>query len=88
MTCIIVPCPSIATPNNGVINCSLGDDGVPSYEDTCSFRCDTGYELSGGNNRICQANSSWSGIMASCLRGLVYCILKFLYVKLYISFMC
>ena len=39
MHCLSVPCPSLTDSNNGMITCSLGDDGVPSYEDTCNFTC-------------------------------------------------
>ena len=52
-----------------MINCSLGDDGVPSYEDTCGFTCDTGYELTGSESRTCQSDGSWSGNTAMCSRG-------------------
>ena len=55
-----------------MINCSLGDDGVPSYEDTCSFTCNTGYELTGSNDRTCQSNGSWSGNDGVCRRGNVW----------------
>ena len=66
-------------PNNGVINCSLGDDGVPSYEDTCSFTCNTGYELTSSEIRTCQSNGSWSDSDDVCRRGNVihtvwYCV--------------
>ena len=50
-------------------NCSLGDDGIPSYEDTCSFICDTGYELTGSDTRTCQSDGSWSGSDGVCRRG-------------------
>ena len=66
---LLVSCPSLDNPSNGVISCSLGDDGVSSYEDTCSFTCDTGYELSGSDTRTCQSNGSWSGSIAMCSRG-------------------
>ena len=56
---------------NGTINCSLGDDGVPSYEDTCSFTCDTGYELTGNDTRTCQSNGIWSGSDPVCRKGIV-----------------
>ena len=56
----------LTDPNNGMINCSLGDDGVPSYEDTCSFTCSTGYELT---SRTCQSNGTWSGNDNECRRG-------------------
>ena len=53
-------------PNNGMINCSLGDDNITSYEDICSFTCNTGYELSGSCERTCQSDGSWSGSPVSC----------------------
>ena len=52
-----------------MVTCSLGDDGVPSYEDTCSFTCNTGYELTGSNTRTCQSNGRWSGSETMCRRG-------------------
>ena len=64
--CYIVPCPLLTDPSNGTINCSLGDDGIPSYEDTCSFTCNTGHELTGSPQRTCQSDGSWSGPLVSC----------------------
>ena len=52
-----------------MISCLLGDDGVPSYEDTCSFTCNTGYGLTGSDTRTCQSDGSWSGGDATCDRG-------------------
>ena len=68
----VVSCPSLTDPNNGVINCLLGDDGVSSYGDTCSFTCDNGYELTGSDTRICQSNGNWSGSDATCERGVYW----------------
>ena len=65
----IVSCPPLDNPSNGTINCSLGDDEVPSYEDTCNFTCDTGYELTGSDTRTCQSDESWSGSDVVCSRG-------------------
>ena len=62
-------CSSLNNPNNGMINCSLGDDGILSYEVTCSFTCNTGYELTGSDTRTCQSNGSWSGTDVMCQRG-------------------
>ncbi|XP_065900911.1 uncharacterized protein [Dysidea avara] len=64
--CRRVPCPSFTDPDNGMITCSLEDDGVPSYEDTCSFTCNTGYELTGSDTRTCQSDGSWSGTETMC----------------------
>ena len=67
MLCLLlVSCPQLTDPNNGVINCSVGDDGVPSYEDTCSYTCNTDYQLNGSDVRTCQSDGSWSGIDATC----------------------
>ena len=65
----IVLCPTLTNPDNGVMNCPLGDDGVPSYEDTCSFTCNTGYELTGSDTRTCQSDGRWSGTDSVCSKG-------------------
>ena len=62
-------CPSLTNPNNGTITCSLEDDGIPSYEDTCRFTCNTGYDLTGSNPRNCQSDGSWRGAKINCRRG-------------------
>ena len=56
-----------------MISCSLGDDNVPSYEDTCNFTCNTGYQLTGSDTRTCQSDGRWSGSVAVCTRG-EFCI--------------
>ena len=66
---IIVSCPTLTSPYNGIISCLLGGDGVPSYEDTCSFTCNTGYELTGSDTRTCQNNGSWSDSDVVCRKG-------------------
>ena len=63
---LVVPCSSLTDPNNGTINCLQGDDGVSSYEDTCSFTCNNGYELTGSDTRTCQSNGNWSGNDTLC----------------------
>ena len=53
-----------------MIDCSLGDDGVLSYEDTCTYTCNNGYELTGGSSTSnCQSDGTWSGSEAMCTRG-------------------
>ena len=75
----VVSCPSLTDLNNGVINCSLGDDGVPSYEDTCSFTCNTGYELTGSDTWTCQRDGSWSSSNVTCRRGMLLLSIKLLH---------
>ena len=62
-------CPLLTNPENGAVDCLLGDDGVPSYEDSCSFTCNTGYELTGSDTRTCQSDGSWNGSDDVCRRG-------------------
>jgi len=52
-----------------MMNCSLGNDGLPTYQDSCSFTCDSGYELTGSDTRTCQSDGSWSGTETMCARG-------------------
>ena len=41
------------------------------YEgDTCSFTCNTGYELTGSDIRTCQSDGNWSGSDDVCRRGM------------------
>ena len=65
----VVNCLLLSNVENGYNNCSLGDDGVSSYEDTCSFTCNTGYELTGSDTRTCQSDGNWSGSDVTCRRG-------------------
>ena len=71
--CLTVHCPSLPNYDDGVINCSLGDDEIFSYEDTCSFTCNAGYELTGNDTRTCQSDGSWSGNDSLCRRGNMLC---------------
>ena len=51
------------------MSCSSGREGVGYEGDTCSFTCNTGYELTGSDTRTCQSNGSWSGSDDVCGRG-------------------
>ena len=57
------------TIENGKVNCSLGDDGIYSFEDTCTVTCNSGYTLTGSDTRTCQSNGSWNGLDGACNRG-------------------
>ena len=45
---------------NGDLQCPNGAT-IGVFEDTCTFSCNTGYELQGSNNGTCLADQSWSG---------------------------
>ena len=60
-------CDNLLIPSNGEItSCSSGRIGVGYEGDTCSFTCNTGYELTGSPQRTCQSDGSWSGSPVSC----------------------
>ena len=52
------------------MSCSSGRVGVGYEGDTCSFTCNTGYELTGSDTRTCQSDGSWSGADNVCRRGM------------------
>ena len=64
-----VQCTELTDPINGMITCSLINSPSFSYEDTCSFTCNIGYELTGSNTRTCQSDGNWNGIDVTCSRG-------------------
>ena len=66
---LLVTCPLLTSPSNGMISCSLGDDGLPNPGETCTVTCDTGYQLNINDTRTCHNNGSWSGSDATCRRG-------------------
>ena len=68
----VVLCPPLIKPGNGTMNCALGDDKAPSYDDTCSFTCNTGHELTGSDTRICQSDGRWSGTDSVCSKGKLF----------------
>ena len=51
------------------MSCSSGRVGVSYAGDTCSFICNTGYELIDSDTRTCQSNGSWTGTDVMCSRG-------------------
>ena len=63
---LVVACKPLKNPNFGMVTCSLNNYEAPSYEVTCSFTCNTGYELTGSDTRTCQSDGSWSGTNTMC----------------------
>ena len=68
-----IVCETLTAPDNGDINCSLGEDGLPTNRDTCTFTCDDGFVLSGSETRRCRirrGQASWTGDEAMCVQGM------------------
>ena len=60
----------LMAPDNGMIDCSLGDDGVPTNGDTCTVTCNEGFRLRGDATRRCRAEQMrWLGDEARCIPG-------------------
>ena len=60
-TYVDIQCDNLLAPANGEItSCSSGRVGVGYEGDTCSFTCNTGYELTGNGTKICRSDGSWS----------------------------
>jgi len=69
---ICIACPSLTAPANGNIDCSLGDDNIPTASDACTFTCDDGFRLGGSSRRVCQirrGRASWNGEQTTCSGG-------------------
>jgi len=66
---MLVTCPSLSDPDGRNISCSLGDDGIPSFEDTCKISCAAGYILTGSDVRICQSDGTWSNTDNVCQKS-------------------
>jgi len=60
-------------PQFGSINCSLGEDGVPTLGDTCSFSCDDGYNIGTTTVNTCNDKGNWTpSLSAECVIGKFY----------------
>ena len=79
MCLCVVKCPALSKINNGARNCPVGDDGVLSFEDTCSVQCNTGYMWTGSDTRKCQSDGSWSGTDGVCERGKIIITCQYIY---------
>ena len=66
---VLVTCPPLTHPNDGMINCSLGSNNIPNLGEKCIFTCNIGYKLTGSSTRTCQSGGSWNGSDAVCRRG-------------------
>ena len=64
-------CTTLNHPTNGTISCSSENNQDAVYEVTCSFICDSGYQLTNGSSqsRTCLGDGMWNGTEATCERG-------------------
>ena len=71
MIYIVVTCHlPLPVPDNGDIECFLGDDGEANPGDHCDLTCDDGFEIRGTFRRLCLRDGTWHGTDPSCtVRG-------------------
>ncbi len=62
---LVFNCGDLPGPDNGLVTVSIGDFGS-----NASYTCETGYNLNGDMNRMCQDNGDWSGSAPTCDRKL------------------
>ena len=67
-------CPILTDPENGMVFCTLGDDGIPSEGDFCVYQCDDGYVLSHDPIRECQGDGTWTDTKPTCDIGKKYAL--------------
>ena len=77
MYIVEVTCPQLIAPDNGDIDCSLGDNGEANPGDTCTFTCDDNYELGFSSSRTCRDDGTWSGDATTCSRGISYYVMSY-----------
>ncbi len=65
----VVDCGSLTNPDNGMVDTSMTTEGS-----TATYTCNTGYNISPGDTRTCQANGTWSGSEPTCDRKFKYVI--------------
>ncbi|KAM8805385.1 P-selectin-like [Eudromia elegans] len=63
--CEAVRCPTVAAPSMGHAACSH-PHGNFSFSSTCTFSCQSGFELTGTTSRECTAMGTWSGDPPHC----------------------
>ena len=58
----VVDCGTLTNPANGQVSHTAGT----TFGETATYSCDPGYNLVGGNTRMCQATGNWSGSTPAC----------------------
>ena len=74
LSVIGIQCPALSDPDNGAMMQEPSENGDFRYQVVKKFSCNDGYYLqdSSSQSRQCQADRTWSGSTAKCLRKCVY----------------
>uniref|UniRef100_A0A8C2PBT7 Sushi, von Willebrand factor type A, EGF and pentraxin domain containing 1 n=1 Tax=Capra hircus TaxID=9925 RepID=A0A8C2PBT7_CAPHI len=60
-SCSPISCGKPESPEHGFV---FGSEY--NFESTVTYHCETGYELEGNRERVCQENGQWTGEVATC----------------------
>ncbi|XP_038039267.2 P-selectin isoform X4 [Anas platyrhynchos] len=63
--CKAITCPVLRAPEHGRMDCSHLHDNF-SFNSTCEFSCQPGFELIGPESHECTAMGTWSGDIPQC----------------------
>ena len=58
----VVDCGTLDDPDNGQVNHTAGT----TFQQTATYSCTTGHNLTGDSTRTCQNNGVWSGSEPTC----------------------
>ena len=64
-------CNTLLPPEHGMVECSYGADGEPSFLDVCRYNCDIGFVITGNSTSTCLISGLWDSSPANCTRGIV-----------------
>ena len=81
MANIATTCPPLTAPDNGDIDCSLGDDGEANPGDSCDFTCINNFGVVGSASRTCQVDGTWTGTQTSCQTGVLTFLIIIICIK-------
>ena len=56
--------PDLSSPMNGSL--LIPGTGVGVYQETATYACETGFNLVGMSERVCQSDGTWSGSDPTC----------------------
>jgi len=68
---VVIFCPPLDEPENGTLNCTIGDQGIAFPNDTCNYTCEEGFELDGSMTIVCGEDGVWSDKTKCVPRGML-----------------
>ncbi|XP_052500473.1 sushi, von Willebrand factor type A, EGF and pentraxin domain-containing protein 1 [Budorcas taxicolor] len=72
-SCSPISCGKPESPEHGFV---FGSEY--NFESTITYHCETGYELEGNRERVCQENGQWTGEVVTCKKIMCEAPLEFL----------